>query len=60
MSRRDKLIKVIKLRIMNTATRVDLTHQRLPTPQEFAEDVVDFLYGLSDEETTKETKDKAS
>ena len=49
MNRKKKLIEMVTLRLMNTAMRIDLESQRLPTPQEFATDVVEFLYGIKDD-----------
>ncbi len=54
MSKKQELIDLVVIRMMNTATRVDLQFQRLPTPEEFAIDIVEFLYGVADIDAKKD------
>ena len=54
VSSRDTLIELVTQLILKTALRVDLEHQRLPQPAEFATDIVNYLYGVADAESKKE------
>ena len=57
MSRRDKLVQLVTEVMLKTASRYDILHQRLPKPGEFAEDVVDYLYGVANAEEKETTKE---
>ena len=56
MSRRDELIQLVTELIIKTSLRIDLLHQRLPKPGEFAEDIVDYLGALSNAEEKERSR----
>ena len=58
MNRKQQIVKAVANQLKKTAGMMDILHQRLPTPEEFAVDVVDFLYGVAQKETDEETKEE--
>ena len=58
MNRKEKLIELVTMRLMTTSSRIDIEHQRLPNPQEFAIDIVEFFYGIADKDVKEEEKKK--
>jgi hypothetical protein len=55
---REKMINAVTAVIQSTAVRIDLADHRLPSPNEFAVDIVDFFYTLAQEDTSADVQEK--
>ena len=54
---KEQMVQQVERIIATTAMRIDLEYQRLPTPNEFAKDIVDYFYEAA---KGTETQDKTS